>query len=103
MKNYLHQVQALLQQNYAVLVSESDLDKINEKVLQGNQSNLFQIEMELCQKQKQHCIDQLHVALDNYHHAGMSTEEIKTIVDTVLTHRAPTPEITDTVRLLIVG
>jgi hypothetical protein len=101
MKNYLHKVKAFFQQKYQVSVADTDLETINEIILIGNQSPLFQIEMGLCQQQKENCIQQLHLALDNYHHTGMDKEEIKTIVRNVLTNRAPTPEITETVRLLI--
>ena len=101
MKTFLTKVKALLHQNYQISASETDLNSINELILSGNQSDLFHIEMDLCQSQKRHCIQQVHHALDSYHHSGMDTEEIKTIVENVLTHKAPTPDITETVRLLI--
>lgn len=36
---------------------------------------------------KERCIQQLHIALDNYHHPGMGTEELKTIVRNVIENR----------------
>lgn len=101
MKNYLNKINAIIQQNYGISLQTEDLKKIDAIVITGNQSNLLQIEGQLCQAQKQNCIDQLHLAFDKYHHESMNTEEIKTIVSNVLNNRAPTPEITDTVRLLL--
>lgn len=101
MKEFLQEVKSLLKANYFIDVKNEDLARINEVILQGNQSGLFQIEMQLCNSQKTNCIEQVNIALDKYHHSSMDTDEIKTIVTNVLTHKAPTPEITDTVRLLL--
>lgn len=101
MKNYLTKIKALLQQQYSVSIQDEDAKKIDRIVIEGIQSPLFHIEMGLCVSQKKNCIEQLHLALDKYHHEGMETEEIKQIVSNVLLHRAPTPEITDTVRMLL--
>jgi isoaspartyl peptidase/L-asparaginase-like protein (Ntn-hydrolase superfamily) len=101
MKNYLSKVKDLLMNQFGVQASEKILEQIDQIVIAGNQSKLFGIEMGLCQSQKEHCIQQVHHALDTYHHPGMGTEEIKTIVSNVLQHKAPTPDITDTVRLLM--
>ena len=102
MKNYLAKIKALLQQHYSVSVQDEDLRKIDRLVIEGNQSSLFHIEMGLCESQKKNCVEQLHYALEQYHYEGMETEEIKQIVSNVLLHRAPTPEITDTVSLLLI-
>jgi hypothetical protein len=40
--------------------------------------------------------------MDKYHHTGMETDEIKTIVGNVIQNRAELPDITETVRLFIV-
>lgn len=37
---------------------------------------------------KERCITQVHHALDSYHHSGMGTEELKTIVRNVIENRA---------------
>ena len=100
-KQHLSFVKELLAENFNIEADQAILNKINEIVIRGNQSRLFSIEMRLCQSQKEHCVQQIHHALDTYHHAGMDTQEIKTIVGNVLVHKVPTPDITDTVRLLI--
>jgi hypothetical protein len=100
-KDYLRNVRETILSTYGIDIQDQDLKNIDETIIKGNKSRLFRAEMDLCNSQKQHCIDQVHFALDTYHHAGMNTEEIKTIVDNVLTHKAPTPDITDTVRLLL--
>lgn len=41
---------------------------------------------------KERCINQLHLALDKYHHLGMGTEELKTIVRSVIEDRVKLPE-----------
>jgi isoaspartyl peptidase/L-asparaginase-like protein (Ntn-hydrolase superfamily) len=101
MKNYLLEVKNLLMNQFGVQAQNEVLEQLDQIVITGNQSKLFHIEMGLCQSQKEHCIQQVHHALDTYHHKSMDTEEIKTIVRNVLTNKAPTPEITETVRLLI--
>lgn len=101
MKNYLCEVKKLLTNKFGIEPNDEVLQQVDQLVIGGNQSKLFGIEMGLCQSQKEHCIQQVHHALDTYHHSSMDTEEIKTIVSNVLLHKAPTPDITDTVRLLI--
>jgi rRNA-processing protein FCF1 len=101
MKIYLLEVKNLLNNQLGVQIPDQVLQELDQIIIKGNQSKLFGIEMGLCQAQKEHCIQQVHHALDTYHHSSMDTEEIKTIVENVLKHKAPTPEITDTVRLLI--
>lgn len=101
MKDYLRKVEQILKSAYGIDIQEEHLKNIDETILKGNKSRLFRAEMDLCNSQKQHCIDQVHHALDTYHHERMNIDEIKTIVENVLTHKAPTPDITDTVRLLL--
>jgi hypothetical protein len=101
MKNYLRNVQNLIKTRFDIEIPECSLKELDEIIIKGNQSTLFKIEKDLCESQKKFCVDQVHHALNNYHHAGMGTEEIKTIVQNVLTLKAPTPDITETVRLLI--
>jgi uncharacterized protein YeeX (DUF496 family) len=101
MKTYLRNVENLLNQRFGIKIDSESLKNIDETIIKGNQSELFQIEKNLCDSQKQFCVDQVHVALDTYHHPGMETAEIKTIVQNVLSMKARTPEITETVRLLL--
>jgi uncharacterized protein YpuA (DUF1002 family) len=100
-KEYLRNVVNFFHAKYNVDIQEDDVKKIDEMIIKGQQNQLFKIEMELCRSQKNQCINELHFAMDKYHHKGMTTEEVKTIMQNVLTHKAPTPDITDTVRLLL--
>lgn len=40
---------------------------------------------------KSRCIESVLQALDNYHHAGMGTQELKTIVKNVIENRVEIP------------
>lgn len=100
MKAYLTEIRRELEQK-GVSVEKIDFQELERKIIMARQSDIFHIEMDLMNQQKQECISQVHHAMNKYHYPGMSTDEINTIVANVLTHRAPTPKITDTVRLLI--
>jgi len=41
---------------------------------------------------KERCIQQVHHALDTYHHEGMGTQELKTIVRNVIENRVEIPQ-----------
>lgn len=56
----------------------------------------------LCDEQKVKCTDTIIKAITDYHHPGMSTEEIVTIIRNVNANRTQSPELTDTVRALII-
>lgn len=90
-------------ENYSIELSEKELQLINETVIISNQQPLQKIEERLCQTQRMNCAKAVGEALDRYYHPGMSLKEVKLIVDTVTQTKAELPNITETVRFLIVG
>jgi uncharacterized protein YeeX (DUF496 family) len=56
----------------------------------------------LCEDQKVKCSESIIKAINDYHHPGMSTEEIVTIIRNVNNNRTQAPDLTDTVRALII-
>lgn len=103
MTQHLLNLSKFFSENHGINLSQSELEMINESVLVSNQQKLQQIEEKLCQSQRINCGEAVIAALEKYHHAGMSLEEVKKIVLTVSNHRAESPNITDTVRFLLVG
>jgi hypothetical protein len=103
MSDYLSKVRQFFLNNHQIEVSSEDLDEIKKIILTGSQAQLQQIEEGLCQKQRENCAKSISEALDKYYHPGMSLMEIQKIVQNVASNRAETPNVTDTVRFLIVG
>ena len=102
MRIQLSKISQYFQENHGLSLTDQELEMINENVLTANQDRIIQIEEKYFNDLKSSCINSVWQALDNYHHAGMETDEIKTIVGNVIQNRAELPGITETARLFIV-
>jgi hypothetical protein len=90
------------QENHGLSLTDQELVMINEHVLTTNQGRILQVEEKHFNDLKSSCINSVWQAMDKYHHTGMETDEIKTIVGNVIQNRAELPDITETVRLFII-
>jgi|GEM_PF-3450956 len=102
MRNQLSKISQYFQENHGLSLTDQELVMINENVLTTNQGRIIQIEEKHLSDLKSSCINSVWQAMDKYHHTGMETDEIKTIVGNVIQNRAELPGITETARLFIV-
>jgi hypothetical protein len=101
MKIQLSKISQYFQENHGLSLTDQELEMINENVLTANQDRIIQIEEKHFNDLKSSCINSVWHALDKYHHSGMGTDEIKTIVGNVIQNRAELPDVTETARLFI--
>lgn len=85
-----------------LVVSENKVLEKNSAFNAIGNNDLYQdFLLDLLEKQRQLCILDINKAVEKYHHPGMGSEELKTIVVNVITKKASVPDITESARLFL--
>lgn len=98
----LTEIQAFIKKEIGVSVSESTIFQIEKLILEGHQSNIFRHEIKNVKLTKQFCLEAILPIIER-NYPFPTIEGCKELISNELINESKTPNLTDTVRYLLIG